>query len=128
MADNNHLRQDLRWLGQDTGAPQTSNTVHLPEPDYERPTFRFSPAVLNRLGEPGEIAEAVVRRMSPKATIRYTGGNKGWVGDVPKFNYSVEKLKRLGWSPKLTSNEAVDRAVVEIPFDQIVVHQVPAEA
>jgi UDP-glucose 4-epimerase len=59
------------------------------------------------------IAEAVVKRQSPGARIRYTGGSKGWVGDVPKFNYSIEKLKTLGWSPRLTSNQAVDRAVEE---------------
>jgi hypothetical protein len=29
-------------------------------------------------------------------------------------DYSVEKLKKLGWSPRLTSNQAVDRAVAEI--------------
>ena len=60
------------------------------------------------------IAEAVVKRQSPGAQIRYTGGNKGWVGDVPKFNYSIDKLKKLGWNPRLTSNQAVDRAVAEI--------------
>ena len=60
------------------------------------------------------IAEAVIRRQSPLAKIRYTGGNKGWVGDVPKFNYSIEKLKKLGWSPRLSSNAAVDCAVGEI--------------
>lgn len=60
------------------------------------------------------LAEATVRLASPKAGIRYTGGNRGWVGDVPKVNYSVEKLKRLGWSPRLSSNQAVDRAVAEI--------------
>jgi UDP-glucose 4-epimerase len=60
------------------------------------------------------IAEAVVKRMSPAAKIRYTGGNKGWVGDVPKFNYSIEKLQKLGWSPRLISTAAVDRAVEEI--------------
>jgi len=59
------------------------------------------------------IAEAVVKRQSPHAKIRYTGGSKGWVGDVPKFNYSIEKLNNLGWSPRLTSNQAVDRAVEE---------------
>jgi UDP-glucose 4-epimerase len=36
------------------------------------------------------------------------------VGDVPKFNYSIEKLRGLGWKPRLTSNEAVERAVDEI--------------
>ena len=60
------------------------------------------------------IAEAVIREMCPAARIRYTGGSKGWVGDVAKFNYSVDKLNALGWLPKLTSNQAVDRAVREI--------------
>jgi UDP-glucose 4-epimerase len=60
------------------------------------------------------LAEAVVKRMAPGARIRYGTGNKGWTGDVPKFNYSVEKLKKLGWSPRLASNQAVDRAVEEI--------------
>ena len=60
------------------------------------------------------IAEAVIKQQAPSAKIRYTGGNKGWVGDVPKFNYSIEKLKRLGWSPRFSSNAAVDRAVEEI--------------
>jgi len=60
------------------------------------------------------MAEAVVRRQSPSAKILYGEGNKGWVGDVPKFNYSIEKLKKLGWSPRLTSDQAVDKAVEEI--------------
>ena len=60
------------------------------------------------------LAETTVRFASPQAKIRYTGGNRGWVGDVPKVNYSVDKLKQLGWAPRLTSNQAVDRAVAEI--------------
>jgi UDP-glucose 4-epimerase len=60
------------------------------------------------------LAETTVRHAQPTAKIRYTGGNRGWVGDVPKVTYSVEKLKKLGWSPRLTSNQAVDRAVAEI--------------
>ena len=60
------------------------------------------------------LAETVAKRMSPGAKIKYGTGNKGWVGDVPKFNYSIEKLKKLGWSLRLTSDQAVDRAVDEI--------------
>jgi UDP-glucose 4-epimerase len=59
------------------------------------------------------IAEAVVRAAAPGATIRYTGGSRGWVGDVPRFNYSVEKLSALGWTPRLNSNQAVDLAIRE---------------
>ncbi len=60
------------------------------------------------------IAERVIAQSSPGAAIRYTGGSKGWVGDVPKFDYSIAKLKRLGWTPRLSSNAAVDRAVDEV--------------
>jgi UDP-glucose 4-epimerase len=60
------------------------------------------------------IAEAVVRAVAPQAAIRYTGGAKGWPGDVPRFNYSVGKLCRLGWSPKLSSNQAVELAIREL--------------
>jgi UDP-glucose 4-epimerase len=59
------------------------------------------------------IAERVVKAVSPQAKIRYSGGARGWIGDVPKFRYSIEKLKRLGWSPKMTSNEAIERGVAE---------------
>jgi UDP-glucose 4-epimerase len=59
------------------------------------------------------IAEAVVRAAAPGARIRYTGGARGWVGDVPRFRYSTRKLKALGWSPKLSSDEAIELAIRE---------------
>src|SRR5437762_4717699 len=62
------------------------------------------------------IAEAVVRAAAPGAKIRYTGGSKGWIGDVARFCYSIEKLRATGWSPRLTSNQAVERAVQENRF------------
>jgi UDP-glucose 4-epimerase len=60
------------------------------------------------------IAETVLRHAAPQKTIRYTGGNRGWVGDVPRFRYSIEKLATLGWKPQLCSREAVNRAVGEL--------------
>lgn len=61
-----------------------------------------------------EIAEAVRHEAAPSLPIRFTGGSKGWVGDVPRFYYSIEKLRSLGWSPALTSTQAMERAVTEI--------------
>lgn len=60
------------------------------------------------------IAEAVRDAFKPRAAIRYGAGNRGWVGDVPRFRYSVERLVSAGWSPALDSRTAVDRAVREI--------------
>jgi UDP-glucose 4-epimerase len=60
------------------------------------------------------IAEQVVAVAAPGVSIRYTGGDKGWVGDVPRFSYCTKKLSHFGWIPGLSSLQAVDRAVREI--------------
>lgn len=41
----------------------------------------------------------------------YTGGERGWVGDVPRFLLSTEKINRLGWHAQHNSEEAVRIAV-----------------
>ena len=64
------------------------------------------------------IAEQVVARVSPKASIMYGTGNKGWIGDVPKFNYSTARLQSYGWRPTLGSDAAVMRAIDEISIQQ----------
>jgi UDP-glucose 4-epimerase len=61
-----------------------------------------------------DIAEQVVATVAPNASITYGQGNKGWVGDVPKFSYSVDKLQQLGWKPRMDSVEAVRYAVRQI--------------
>ncbi|MFH0968763.1 MAG: NAD-dependent epimerase/dehydratase family protein [Methanobacteriota archaeon] len=43
--------------------------------------------------------------------FRYTGGSRGWVGDVPKMQLAVEKLKNLGYTPEIGSYESVRLAV-----------------
>ena len=60
------------------------------------------------------IAEEVVKVFSPKAKITYGEGNKGWVGDVPKFIYGVDKVHKLGWEPKLNSTQSLQKAIQQI--------------
>jgi len=60
------------------------------------------------------IAEQMIARIAPGTPVAFTGGDRGWVGDVPRFRYSTERLTRLGWRPRLTSDEAVLRAIDEI--------------
>jgi len=61
-----------------------------------------------------QIAEETTKVISPDAKINYQKTDRGWVGDVPRFYYSVDKLKDLGWSPKMSSLEAIQKAVSEI--------------
>jgi len=58
-----------------------------------------------------EIAQMVIEEMELNATIRYTGGDRGWIGDVPEFKYDLTKINRLGWEAKINSNDSVRIAI-----------------
>lgn len=60
------------------------------------------------------IAEQVAARVSPDARICFGTANRGWVGDVPKFRYSIAKLEQLGWRPQLSSDDAMNKAIDEV--------------
>ena len=60
------------------------------------------------------MAEEVVAQVAPGAKIAFGSGNRGWVGDVPKFRYSTAKLRTLGWNAQMSSPEAVKLAVREV--------------
>lgn len=64
------------------------------------------------------IAENVRDRVSPSAELHFGTENRGWIGDVPKFLYSVEKLVSWGWRPELSSSEAIVRAIDEIALQE----------
>lgn len=66
----------------------------------------------------GFIAETVRSRVSIGAKICYGDGDRGWVGDVPKFQYSIARLQALGWAPRMDSQSAVTKAVKEIIAEQ----------
>ena len=55
-----------------------------------------------------EIADLVVERMGLRDVVyEYTGGSRGWKGDVPVVRFSSEKLRARGWRCRLTSREAL---------------------
>lgn len=58
-----------------------------------------------------KIAEMTIKSMGLNSKIRYTGGDRGWVGDVPLFRYNLDKIHKLGWRASLSSDEAVQKAI-----------------
>ncbi len=59
-----------------------------------------------------EIGEIVVEEMGLKnVEFSYTGGTRGWKGDVPKMLLSIDKLRSLGWKPAHNSRDSVVEAV-----------------
>lgn len=60
-----------------------------------------------------EIAKIVCGKMKVKPRFNFTGGKKGWMGDVPLMRLDISKIKGLGWAPKYNSRESVDRVMQE---------------
>ncbi len=62
-----------------------------------------------------QIVDIVIEEMGLTGIpVEYTGGDRGWVGDVPFFNYDIAKIKALGWMPRYNSTEAVRIATKKI--------------
>ena len=58
------------------------------------------------------IADIVTREMNLFGIpYEYTGGRGGWKGDVPVFQYNLDKIHSTGWKAKYTSDEAVEMTV-----------------
>ena len=60
------------------------------------------------------IADIVANELNLDPEYEYTGGEKGWDGDVPEMRLSIEKLKSEGWKPKRDSSESVRTTVREL--------------
>lgn len=60
------------------------------------------------------IADIVCEELEVEPDYQFTGGDRGWVGDVPKMRLSIEKLAALDWEPELSSEAAIRRGVREL--------------
>jgi len=61
------------------------------------------------------IARIVVReRGLDDVEFVYTGGARGWKGDVPVVRFDLRKIHGLGWAAKYPSAEAITKSVREL--------------
>jgi UDP-glucose 4-epimerase len=61
------------------------------------------------------IAEIVAEEMHlPEVKFRFTGGERGWVGDVPKMQLSLDRIKSRRWKPEIGSRESVRLATRDL--------------
>ncbi|MCI4331205.1 MAG: NAD-dependent epimerase/dehydratase family protein [Thermoplasmata archaeon] len=61
-----------------------------------------------------EIAEAVVASTGGRARIEYTGGERGWTGDIPQQLLSIDRIMALGWTPRWAGPAAVEQTIREL--------------
>ena len=67
------------------------------------------------LGQPkqtlvDEVADLVTEEMKLSGVKRkYTGGDRGWIGDNKLVELSLDKIMKLGWAPKISPEESIRR-------------------
>jgi UDP-glucose 4-epimerase len=65
------------------------------------------------------IAEIVVEGSGLQdVSIEYTGGDRGWAGDVPKAMLDASRMAAAGYTPKFDSEGAV-RHTTKVLFEEI---------
>ena len=60
------------------------------------------------------IADLVSAELGVEPTYEFTGGERGWRGDVARMRLSVEKLAGTGFEPPGSSEAAIRRAAAEL--------------
>lgn len=59
-----------------------------------------------------KIVSLILKKMNLKnAELMFGETPYGWKGDVTKFSLDIKKLKKLGYTPKFTSRQAVEKTI-----------------
>ena len=48
------------------------------------------------------------------ATVNYSGGDRGWPGDVPKIRLCADKIIARGWRPTMGSQQAIECSITAL--------------
>ena len=67
-----------------------------------------------------EIADLAIETLGLplKPAFEFTGGSRGWKGDVPVVRLDSTRMRSLGWFPKRNSREAVRHSLQELMSDE----------
>ena len=63
-----------------------------------------------------EIVEMTLGKVSSDVEVYYELQEEGWQGDVVKYSYDIALQNKLGWKPKYSSSEAIEKTI-EATFD-----------
>jgi len=81
------------------------NNVEYKDPERQYDVYNLGVDSFTSVTKIGQIVAEEMGLNDVK--FKYTGGKRGWKGDAPVIHFSIEKMKKLGWQPKYSSDEAV---------------------
>jgi UDP-glucose 4-epimerase len=54
---------------------------------------------------------------TPNTSLKYSGGDRGWKGDVPVIRLNTDRIRGLGWTNRRSSGEAMRAALQSLVED-----------
>lgn len=71
-----------------------------------------------------EIAQLAVEvlGLNPPPRLEYTGGDRGWKGDVPIVRLNTDRIRSLGWSNQYNTREALKASLQSLFADERTSH------
>jgi len=82
--------------------------------DYSKERFDYFNVATGDYITVQEIAEIVIEQMGlqkSKVLMEFTGGDRGWKGDVPIVRFDTSKILSTGWKPQHTSRQAIKLSI-----------------
>jgi UDP-glucose 4-epimerase len=61
--------------------------------------------------EVNDSINIITKWLAVTPNITYSGGDRGWIGDNPFIYLDTARIRALGWQPKLTIREGVERTL-----------------
>lgn len=66
-----------------------------------------------------EIADLAVECLGlSRVHYKFTGGNRGWAGDIPIVRLNSDRIKNLGWKCERQSKEAIRHSILSMLADR----------
>jgi UDP-glucose 4-epimerase len=70
-------------------------------------TFNVATGDYITVSEIADLATEAVGLRPGETAYQYTGGSKGWKGDVPVVRLDTSRIRGMGWQNRLNSREAL---------------------
>ena len=96
------------------------NAVLLADSKIDKPFEVFNVATGDYITVK-EIALIAINKTlgaAAKVQLQFTGGDRGWKGDVPVVRLNTDKIKSLGWTCNHSSKQAIERSIEEMVAEQ----------
>jgi UDP-glucose 4-epimerase len=80
-------------------------------------TFNVATGDYVTVREIADLCLDVLALDSSTTTYKFSGGDRGWKGDVPIVRLNTDRIRAIGWSNELTTREALRASLVSMLED-----------